>query len=169
MVQCTPPKGLQNHFYFDKRQPQMCLSENIMDFQKVLEWCCVPLGWKLWSSWQVLMFAVLLYPWHLAPSCALTSDAFLPFLSSWLSWCYGGNMSPCGTAAYEQQIISHKLSQTLVFSSLDFRHHSASAYQLFCWHFVYNIGSTISKFFIWSRGEAALQFFGHFWACCCSN
>ena len=100
--QCTPPKGLQNHFYFDKLQTQMCLSENIMDFQKVLERCCVPLGWKLWYSWQVLMFAVLLYPWHLAPSCALTSgsDALLPFLSSWLSWCYGGNMSPCGTAAY---------------------------------------------------------------------
>ena len=100
--QCTPPKGLQNHFYCDKLQNHMCLSENIMDFQKVLERCCVPLGWKLWYSWQVLMFAVLLYPWHLAPSCALTSgsDALLPFLSSWLSWCYGGNMSPCGTAAY---------------------------------------------------------------------
>ena len=118
----------QNHFYFDRLQTQMCLSENIMDFQKVLEWCCVPLGWKLWSSWQVLMFAVLLYPWHLAPSCVLTSDAFLPFLSSWLSWCYGANMSPYGTAAYEQLIISHKLSQTLVFSSSELRHHSVRLY-----------------------------------------
>ena len=98
ILRCTPTKVLQNHCYFDKLQTQIRLSENIMDFQKVLEWCCVPLGWKLWSSWQVLMFAVLLYPWHLAPSCDLTSDAFLPFLSSWLSWCYGANMSPCRTA-----------------------------------------------------------------------
>ena len=134
--QCTPPKGLQNHFYFDKLQTQMCLSENIMDFQKVLERCCVPLGWKLWSSWQVLMFAVLLYPWHLAPSGALTSgsDAFLPFFSSWLFWCYGGNMSPCGTKAYEQLITSYRLSQTLVFFSSEFGHYSVRLYYFQVFH-----------------------------------